>query len=65
MAKLNDAFLAFILAFFCLRLLCAHAQSGLAPRPYSEEEEEIKRCLNLTIAAGKQKTRAIKGPELM
>jgi len=58
MAKLNYAFLIFVLAIFCLQLFCAHAQRRLAPGPFSEEEEEIQRCLDLTTTAGKQKTRA-------
>jgi hypothetical protein len=57
MAKPGHAILGlrvFFLAVFCLNLLCAQAQRQLAPGPYSEEEQEIQRCLDLTTSAGKQ-----------
>ncbi|KAL4529629.1 hypothetical protein Ndes2437B_g08799 [Nannochloris sp. 'desiccata'] len=52
MAKLGYALLFFFLAVFSLNVFCAQAQRRLAPGPYSEEDEEIQRCIDLTTSAG-------------
>jgi hypothetical protein len=53
MAKAGYAFLIFF-AIFGLNLFCAHAQRRLVPGPYSEEDEKIQRCLDLTNSAGRK-----------